>query len=73
MGLAKIGLNLQALFMPDADVAQLVEQLIRNEKVEGSTPFIGTTNSCGPPRKKVTFRSGLFCFRRCGKNLKSSQ
>ncbi len=25
-----------------ADVAQLVEQLIRNEKVEGSTPFIGT-------------------------------
>ena len=26
-----------------ADVAQLVEQLIRNEKVEGSTPFIGTS------------------------------
>ena len=25
-----------------ADVAQSVEQLIRNEKVEGSTPFIGT-------------------------------
>ena len=25
-----------------AGVAQLVEQLIRNEKVEGSTPFSGT-------------------------------
>lgn len=30
------------LFMPKADVAQLVEQLIRNEKVGGSTPLIGT-------------------------------
>lgn len=28
-----------------ADVAQSVEQLIRNEKVEGSIPFIGTMNS----------------------------
>ena len=27
-----------------ADVAQTVEQLIRNEKVEGSIPFIGTTS-----------------------------
>lgn len=26
-----------------ADVAQSVEQLIRNEKVEGSIPFIGTS------------------------------
>ncbi len=26
-----------------AGVAQLVEQLIRNEKVEGSTPFSGTS------------------------------
>ena len=26
-----------------ADVAQTVEQLIRNEKVEGSIPFIGTS------------------------------
>ena len=26
----------------NAGVAQLVEQLIRNEKVEGSTPFSGT-------------------------------
>jgi hypothetical protein len=26
----------------DAGVAQLVEQLIRNEKVEGSIPFSGT-------------------------------
>ena len=25
-----------------AGVAKLVEQLIRNEKVEGSTPFTGT-------------------------------
>jgi hypothetical protein len=38
-----MGLDSLALFMPNADVAQLVEQLIRNEKVEGSTPFIGTT------------------------------
>ena len=28
-----------------AGVAQLVEQLIRNEKVEGSIPFTGTMNS----------------------------
>jgi hypothetical protein len=28
----------------DAGVAQLVEQLIRNEKVEGSIPFSGTKN-----------------------------
>ena len=28
-----------------ADVAQLVEQLIRNEKVDSSIPFIGTKNS----------------------------
>ena len=28
-----------------AGVAQLVEQLIRNEKVEGSIPFTGTKNS----------------------------
>ncbi len=29
-------------FQHNADVAQLVEQLIRNEKVGGSIPLIGT-------------------------------
>jgi hypothetical protein len=57
-----MGLDSLALFMPNADVAQLVEQLIRNEKVEGSTPFIGTTNSAARRAKKATFRSGLFVF-----------
>ena len=27
---------------PDANVAQLVEQLIRNQQVKGSSPFIGS-------------------------------
>jgi hypothetical protein len=31
-------------FKLSADVAQLVEQLIRNEKVDSSIPFIGTIN-----------------------------
>jgi phosphohistidine phosphatase SixA len=30
----------------NAGVAQLVEQLIRNEKVEGSIPFSGTILIC---------------------------
>lgn len=29
------------------DVAQLVERLVRNEEVEGSTPFVSTNNSEG--------------------------
>jgi hypothetical protein len=28
-----------------ADVAQLVEQLIRNQQVSGSSPLIGSTNT----------------------------
>ena len=32
-----------------ADVAQLVEQRIRNAKVGGSTPLIGTKFSLGTP------------------------
>ncbi len=28
-----------------ADVAQLVEQLIRNQQVNGSSPFVGSTRS----------------------------
>jgi hypothetical protein len=28
-----------------ADVAQLVEQLIRNQQVNGSSPFVGSINS----------------------------
>ena len=38
-----------------ADVAQLVEQLIRNEKVDSSIPSIGTSNDAG--HSSVTFFS----------------
>ena len=37
---------------PVAGIAQLVEQLIRNEKVGGSTPLAGTT----PPPSAASFR-----------------
>jgi hypothetical protein len=37
-----------------ADVAQLVEQLIRNQQVSGSTPLVGST-------KSITY--GAFCLR----------
>jgi hypothetical protein len=38
------GLDAAATLLPGiADVAQLVEQRIRNAKVGGSTPLIGTT------------------------------
>lgn len=42
MGLARYGAAVRSLYAKVADVAQLVEQLIRNEKVGGSTPLIGT-------------------------------
>lgn len=45
--------------MPNADVAQLVEQLIRNEKVEGSTPFIGTNRI---KRLRQSFGVGVLLF-----------
>ena len=39
-----------------ADVAQLVEQLIRNQQVNGSSPFVGSIEfPCGWAR----FRGGL--------------
>ena len=38
-----------------AGVAQLVEQLIRNEKVEGSTPFSGTRT-----QKATSYRVAFF-------------
>ena len=38
-----------------ADVAQLVEQLIRNEKVDSSIPFIGTKNSYADLLRKSFF------------------
>ena len=50
--------------LPDAGVAQLVEQLIRNEKVGGSTPLSGTKK----PREINKLRSRLvrlFAFRGC--------
>jgi len=42
------------IFFGSADVAQLVEQLIRNEKVDSSIPFIGTK------RNKGSFQQCLF-------------
>lgn len=33
-----------------ADVAQLVEQLIRNEQAWGSSPHIGSSSLCPPQR-----------------------
>jgi hypothetical protein len=39
------GIYLPAL--PFADVAQLVEQLIRNQQVNGSTPFVGSSPCSG--------------------------
>ena len=33
-----------------ADVAQLAEQLIRNQQVSGSTPLVGSMNIKGFPR-----------------------
>ena len=42
-----------------AGVAQLVEQRIRNAKVEGSTPFTGTTSpspSLARDRKRFSLR-----------------
>ena len=39
----KVGSDI--IFFGSADVAQLVEQLIRNEKVDSSIPFIGTRNT----------------------------
>ena len=44
------------IIFDQAGVAQLVEQLIRNEKVDSSIPFIGTSNNVG--HGKVT----LFSF-----------
>src|SRR3546814_18241939 len=41
-----------------ADVAQLVEQLIRNEKVGGSTPLIGTRRNWYIPNSSLTVCTG---------------
>ena len=35
---------------PRGDVAQLGERRVRNAKVEGSIPFVSTTNTLGPER-----------------------
>ncbi len=45
---------------PDAGVAQLVEQLIRNQQVTGSSPVIGSSILASPPQ---TRRSGVHCSR----------
>jgi hypothetical protein len=41
-------------FKPSAGVAQLVEQRIRNAKVEGSTPSTGTIRT-SPPLQRERF------------------
>lgn len=56
-----------------ASMAQLVEQLIRNEQVVGSSP---TTSSKGNPRLNVLFEWGLLCccfyFKKLNIYLKTS-
>jgi hypothetical protein len=50
----------------EADVAQLVEQLIRNQQVNGSSPFVGSTqahpphNHTRPERKRHRFAARDF-------------
>ena len=50
-----------------ADVAQLVEQLIRNQQVSGSNPLVGSSF----PRKMRTCSGALFLWgsRTCGDSL----
>ena len=43
---------------PDANVAQLVEQLIRNQQVRGSSPLIGSTIYRGVAQFGSAFGSG---------------
>ena len=45
-----------------ADVAQLVEQLIRNQQVIGSSPIVGSINSSPKPKRVKRFLS-LFAHR----------
>ena len=44
----------------NAGVAQLVEHLIRNEGVVGSSPITGTTKSCLPKRYYCVFLLPLY-------------
>jgi hypothetical protein len=39
----KFGTNINNTLNPKADVAQLAEQLIRNQQVGGSIPLIGSS------------------------------
>ena len=49
---------------PLADVAQLVEQRIRNAKVGGSTPLIGTSShpASDPTLPALPNRRNLLCW-----------
>jgi hypothetical protein len=56
---------MQALAKQRANLAQLVEQLIRNEQVVGSNPMVGSL-ATETPKARHNFVGGLFC---CGKIL----
>ena len=42
-------------FVPQANVAQLVEQLTRNEQVSGSSPLIGSQENASNDAEKADF------------------
>jgi hypothetical protein len=44
----------------EAEVAQLVEQLIRNQQVDGSSPFLGSTLNAPVERSGRSFVSAIF-------------
>ena len=60
--LARLSLYRMANATRGADVAQLVEQLIRNEQVTGSIPAIGSI-AIGSIRNVRAFRCGYFLSR----------
>ncbi len=46
----------------NAAVAQMVEHVIRNDGVEGSSPFSGTSNFNGLAQALGDYLRGLFCW-----------
>ncbi len=55
------GASSQATHVP-ANVAQLVEQLTRNEQVTGSSPVVGSTEN-GPEKGRKSRIQGVYCFK----------
>ena len=45
---------------PTANVAQLVEQLTRNEQVTGSSPVVGSVKTAASKRVLAVFLWGMF-------------